>query len=157
MTFFSRVANEFYVLLTATLPILELRGAIPLAWRLGLTWQEAFFFSFIGNMLPILPLILLSRKAFTWLGTTRLLARPSAWLQRNIEGKQALVTRYSIPGLIVLVGIPLPGTGAWTGAMISSLLGLRIKHALPAIAAGVLIADVIVTVLTYGLLGAAGA
>jgi len=150
---FQRIWNEATVVAVAALPILELRGSIPLALHLGLTWQEAFLFSFIGNMLPIAPLILLTRKLLERLKKIALMESPFTWFEKHIRSKQRYIARYSGIGLVILVAIPLPGTGAWTAAMLASIIDLRMKHALPAIALGVLVADVIVTALTYGLFG----
>ena len=152
MEFWGRVWDELTVLIVAAMPVLELRGAVPLAFHLGLTWQEAFLFAYIGNFIPVVPLILLSRKALTFLSATKWFVHPSSWLERHIRGKQDVVVRYSAVGLAILVAVPLPGTGAWTGAILASLLNLRLKYAVPAIAFGIFVADIIVTAITYGLL-----
>ena len=153
MELFARIGHEFYVLAVAMMPVLELRASVPLALGFGLTWQEAFLFSYVGNLLPIPLVILLSRKVIGWLKTVKLFQAPANWLERHIESKKEMVIRYSLIGLTVLVAIPLPGTGAWTGAMLASLLDLRMRLALPAIAGGVLIANILVTGVTYGLFG----
>lgn len=135
----------------AMLPILELRGAIPFGIGLGLDPWVAYFLAVIGNMIPVPFIIIFIRKIFAWL-------RPrSKWLDRFItklehsaEGKWEKVRKYELLGLIILVAIPLPGTGAWTGALIAALMDLRLRISLPAITIGVVIAGFLVLGLSMG-------
>jgi uncharacterized membrane protein len=152
LDFLTRLGNELYVLGLAATPIVELRGSIPLAAALGLSFEEAFILSFIGNLLPTPFVIWLGRKLLGFLKGTRFFAPMGTRLERRFLSKRDIVVRYSVAGLAILVALPLPGTGAYTGAFIASLLDLRMRYALPAIALGVFIADVIVTALTYGLI-----
>jgi len=135
----------------AMVPVLELRGAIPLGVGLGLHPFAAMLASVCGNMVPVPFIILFIRRVFRWLRAR------SAWLEdlvsrleRRAGDKQELVRRYKLLGLVILVAIPLPGTGAWTGSLVAALFDIRIKYALPAIFLGVLIAGFLVTGLTYG-------
>ena len=128
---------------TAMVPVLELRGAIPVGVAAGLSPAAACLVSILGNMVPV-PLI------FDWLRGTRLFGPRIDWLERRAHLKGRMVRKYRLPGLIILVAIPLPGTGAWTGALVAALLDIRMRHALPAIFLGVVIAGAIVTTLTYG-------
>jgi len=123
---------------TAMVPVLELRGAIPVGVAAGLSPAAACLVSILGNMVPVPFILLLIRRIFDWLRGTRLFGPRIDWL------------KYRLPGLIILVAIPLPGTGAWTGALVAALLDIRMRHALPAIFLGVVIAGAIVTTLTYG-------
>lgn len=144
----------FKTLLTAMLPILEIRGAIPVGIALGLDPWLAFAVGFVGNMLPIPILILLTRHVIEWLKKHNILVRFTDWLEdKGSKGAQK-VQRYSFWGLFILVAIPLPGTGAWTGALVASLLDMRLKRALPAIAMGVAVAGFIVLAVTYGVISA---
>ena len=135
---------------TAMVPVLELRGAIPVGVAAGLTPAEACAASVLGNMVPVPFILLLIRRIFDWLRGTRLFGPKIAWLERRAHLKGRVVRKYRLPGLIILVAIPLPGTGAWTGALVAALLDIRMRHAVPAIFLGVAIAGAIVTVLTYG-------
>ena len=141
-------------LVTAMLPILEIRGAIPVGVASGLDPWFAFAVGFVGNMLPIPILILLTRKVIEWLKKHNVLVKFTAWLENKGSKGAQKVQRYSFWGLFILVAIPLPGTGAWTGALVASLLDMRLKRALPAIAMGVAVAGLIVLIVTYGVISA---
>ena len=142
------------ILLTAMLPILEIRGAIPVGVALGLDPWLAFAVGFVGNMLPIPILILLTRHVIEWLKKHNILVRFTDWLENKGSKGAQKVQKYSFWGLFILVAIPLPGTGAWTGALVASLLDMRLKRALPAIAMGVAVAGLIVLAVTYGVISA---
>ena len=136
----------------AMVPILELRGAIPFGLALGLPVGLTYLVSVIGNMIPVPAIILFIRQIFRWL-------RKHPWWDRKITKivtkahlKGRKVRKYRLPGLVLLVAVPLPGTGAWTGALVASLLGIRMQHALPAIFLGVLMAGVLVTAAACGIL-----
>lgn len=141
-------------LVTAMMPILEIRGAIPVGVTSGLDPWLAFAVGFVGNMLPIPILILLTRKIIEWLKKHNMLVKLTAWLENKGSKGAQKVQKYSFWGLFILVAIPLPGTGAWTGALVASLLDMRLKRALPAIAMGVAVAGLIVLLVTYGVISA---
>ena len=141
-------------LVTAMMPILEIRGAIPVGVASGLDPWLAFAVGFVGNMLPIPILILLTRKIIEWLKKHNMLVKLTAWLENKGSKGAQKVQKYSFWGLFILVAIPLPGTGAWTGALVASLLDMRLKRALPAIAMGVAVAGLIVLSVTYGVISA---
>ena len=137
--------------IVAMLPILELRGAIPVGISLGLGFRETIIISIIGNMLPVPFIIIFARRVFAFLRhkLPRLEGLVSR-LENKAKEKEHLVHKWQLWGLVVLVAIPLPGTGAWTGALVAAIMDLRLKSAFPAITLGVLIAAVIVTAVTYG-------
>ncbi|MDY5881299.1 MAG: small multi-drug export protein [Oscillospiraceae bacterium] len=141
-------------LVTAMMPILEIRGAIPVGVASGLDPWLAFAVGFVGNMLPIPILILLTRKIIEWLKKHNVLVKLTTWLENKGSKGAQKVQKYSFWGLFILVAIPLPGTGAWTGALVASLLDMRLKRALPAIAMGVAVAGLIVLLVTYGVISA---
>ena len=141
-------------LVTAMMPILEIRGAIPVGVASGLDPWLAFAVGFVGNMLPIPILILLTRKIIEWLKKHNVLVKLTTWLENKGSKGAQKVQKYSFWGLFILVAIPLPGTGAWTGALVASLLDMRLKRALPAIAMGVAAAGLIVLLVTYGVISA---
>lgn len=141
-------------LVTAMLPILEIRGAIPVGVAAGMDPWTAFAIGFVGNMLPVPFLILLARKVIEWMKKHHILDKLTSFLERKGSQKAQTVQKYSFWGLFILVAIPLPGTGAWTGALVASLLDMRLKRALPAIAMGVIVAGLIVLLATYGVVSA---
>ena len=135
----------------AMVPVVELRGAIPYGVIAGLSVPAAFIIAVIGNLVPVPFLVVFTRKVFEWLRTK------SVWLDRFVcrmetkaEEKKDVVLKYEFWGLVLLVAIPLPGTGAWTGALVAAMMNMRLKRAMPAIVLGVIIAGIIVTTITYG-------
>ena len=143
----------FMTFLVGMTPVLELRGAIPLGVAAGLPPLTACAAAILGNIVPVPFIMLLVRRVFRWLRKTAFLGPKIDWLERRAHLKGRLVRRYRLPGLILLVAVPLPGTGAWTGALVATLLDIRLRHAFPAIAAGVVIAGVLITLLTVGVAG----
>jgi len=125
------------------IPLIELRGAIPIGALQGLPWIGTFLVSVLGNMLPVPFILLFIRKILTWMHATRHFHKIAEWLEDKANKKSDQVLRYASFGLMLFVGIPLPGTGAWTGALIAALLNMRMKYALPSIFAGVTIAGFI--------------
>ena len=136
---------------TAMVPVIELRGAIPVGVAAGLPPAVACAAAILGNLLPVPFIMLLIRRIFDWLRDTRFFGPKIAALERRAHLKGRIVRKYRLAGLVILVAIPLPGTGAWTGALVAALLDIRLRNALPAIFAGLLIAGGIITVLTLGL------
>lgn len=135
----------------AMLPVLELRGAIPLGVSLGLHPWAAFLAGVIGNIIPAPFIILFIRRIFLWLrGKSEKLKELVERLEARAEGKWDSIHRYQFIGLMILVAIPLPGTGAWTGSLVAAIANMRMKNALPAIIIGVLIAGFLITGITFG-------
>lgn len=134
----------------AMVPVLELRGAIPVGIAAGLSPAAACGAAILGNLLPVPFIMLLIRRIFDYLRGTALFGPKITWLERRAHLKGRVVRKYRLAGLVILVGIPLPGTGAWTGALVAALLDIRLKTALPAIFAGLVIAGAITTAVTMG-------
>ena len=131
--------------------VLELRAAIPAGVIAGLDIPVVVAAAIIGNLIPIPFIIVFIRKIFKWMQTkSEKLAALVKRLEDKADRKKDKVLKYEFWGLMFFVAIPLPGTGAWTGALIAAMLDMQLKRAFPAIAAGVVIAAVIVTVATYG-------
>lgn len=148
------ISGEFVLtVLVSMLPIVELRGGIPFGIGMGLNLPLAVIASVIGNMLPVPFLILFTRKVFEWIREKipKLDSFVCA-LEDRAEKKMGVVKKYRFWGLLILVAIPLPGTGAWTGALVAAIMNLRLKKSLPAIFFGVLIAAVIVSLVTLGII-----
>lgn len=141
----------FYIMFIAMVPVIELRGAIPVGLAMGLDFWPVFLAALIGNILPVPFLVLFTRKVFEWLRRkSQLLERFVSKMEQKAESKKELLQKYELMGLFVLVAIPLPGTGAWTGSLVAAVFDLRLKHSFPAIALGVLVAGIIVSVISYG-------
>ena len=137
--------------LVAMVPVLELRGAIPLGVSLGLNPWMAMVLSIAGNMVPVPFIIVFIRAVFKWLRErSERLSGLVDRIEASAEGKWEKVHRYQFLGLCILVAIPLPGTGAWTGALIAALMNMRMRNALPAIFVGVVVAGFLITGLTFG-------
>ena len=150
---FSEVAGADAWLMTfctAMVPVLELRGAIPLGVAAGLSMPATFLAAVLGNLVPVPFILLLIRRIFLWMRHFPRLGLLIERLERRAHLKGQTVKKYRTLGLILLVAIPLPGTGAWTGALVADVLDIRFRTALPAITAGVLIAGALVTMISYG-------
>ena len=141
---------ELIAFVVSLLPILELRGGLIAASLLGIEWWWAMIICVIGNMLPVPFILLFFRKILAFLQRKPGVFKKFAdWLEHKTMKNRAKVERYQNIGLLLLVAIPLPGTGAWTGAMLASLLDMRMKRALPMIALGVVIAGLIMLGVSY--------
>lgn len=136
----------------AMVPVVELRGAIPLGVAAGLPPAVAAVTAILGNMVPVPFILLLLRKMFALLRKVSWLGPKIDALEKRAHLKGRTVKKYRTLGLVLLVAIPLPGTGAWTGALVADVLDIRMKTALPAIAAGVVIAGCIVALVTTGVI-----
>ncbi|MGG7176828.1 COG2426 family protein [Clostridium paraputrificum] len=150
--FFSFAGKEVALLITSMTPIIELRGAIPLGAALGMGWTTVFFISVIGNLIPVPFIILFGKKIIGWLKTTRIFSGITHKFEDRLMRKSEDVLKYSAIGLCLFVAVPLPGTGAWSGAAIAALLNMSMKYAIISIAIGVAIAGVIMTLGSYGVL-----
>lgn len=140
-----------WTMLVSMVPVIELRGGLPFGVALGLTPSVALCAAVVGNMIPVPFIVVYIRRILHWLREkSRWLDGKVCWLERRAHLKGALVTKYGFIGLCILVAIPLPGTGAWTGALVAAFLDMRLKKAIPTIFLGVVIAGLIVSVITYG-------
>ena len=135
----------------AMVPVVELRGAIPLGVAQGLPPLLVYLMAVLGNMVPVPFIILLVRRVFDWLRRGSFWGPKIVALERRAHLKGRVVRKYRLPGLIILVAIPLPGTGAWTGALVAALFDIRLRSAVPAILLGVLIAGGIMLAVSLGL------
>ena len=144
------------VLLCSMLPIIELRGAIPLGAGLGLPLWQNYLLAVLGNMLPVPFILLFIRKIIYWMQRSkiRFFNRFAAWLDKKAVKKSAKIEKCSFWGLCLFVAIPLPITGAWTGSLAAATVGMRFKTAIVSVLLGVLIAGVIMSLGSYGLVAA---
>lgn len=151
-----KISSEIIAFIVSLLPILELRGGLIAAKLMGIDFFKAFIICFIGNMLPIPFILLFIRKIFTLLKKNAYFAKLIRKIEEKSLTKADNVRKYRLWGLFFFVAIPLPGTGAWTGALIADLLDIRIRDAMLTIGAGVLVAGLIISALSYGLFGLLG-
>ncbi len=150
---------QWITFLIAAMPVVELRLAIP--WALapasvfggGLIWQQAFAWAILGNLVPIVPLLLALEPISNWLRRWSVLDKFFDWLFARTRKKGKWIERYEALGLILFVGIPLPGTGVWTGAAAAFVFGIRFWYALPCIIIGMLLAATLVTLASLGVIG----
>lgn len=142
--------------LLSMVPVLELRAAIPFGVANGLSPLVAMITAVLGNLVPVPFIILFIRRIFNWLKSKKRVRGLIEKLERRAAKKSALVQKYAWLGLCILVAVPLPGTGAWTGALVAALMDMRLKRAVPIIALGVAIAGFIMTGLSYGFLHLVG-
>jgi len=140
------------VLGMSMLPIVELRGSVPFGVGMDLPLIPVLIVSIIGNMIPVPFIILFIRKIFEWMKKkSQKLGSIAEKLEARAAKKGDILVKYEMLGLFVLVAIPLPGTGAWTGALVAAMFNLRLKNALPAIIIGVVAAGFIMSVVSWGL------
>lgn len=145
------VRRIIMTVLISMVPVVELRGAIPIAVANGVDLRVAILVSILGNLLPVPFIIIFIKKIFAWLRRiSPKLDHLVSKLENRAEKKAETVRKYEFWGLFLLVAIPLPGTGAWTGSMVAAILDMPTKKAFPAIALGVLGAAAIVAFITYG-------
>ena len=150
-----KVGKELILFIISMVPILELRGGLLAAGPafLNIPMWRAIPVGIIGNLLPIPFILLLITKIFDWMKGTKRLKPVVEKLEKKALSQSANIEKYEFWGLVAFVGIPLPGTGAWTGALIAALLGIRFRKAFPAIVIGVCLAACIMTIISYGIVG----
>lgn len=145
---FGKILMTFLI---SMIPVVELRGAVPIAYGNGVNIWVAVAISIIGNLVPVPFIIIFIRKIFELI--RRFIPRLDGLvtkLENRAKSKSDVVMRYAFWGLFILVAIPLPGTGAWTGALVAAMLDMRLRSAFPAIALGVIAAGIIVAFITCG-------
>ena len=148
LTSLSSLPKEIVITIIAALPVLELRGAIPIGLSMGVEVKKVLFFSIIGNLIPVVPILFLLEPVSEYLRRFWLFRKFFEWLFARTRKRSDLIEKYEFLGLMLFVAIPLPITGAWTGCVAATLFKIRLRYALPAIVAGILIAGAIVTAVT---------
>ena len=150
------IAKEIIVVIISALPVVELRGALPVAINVfGMPWYWAYLLAVIGNMLPVPVLLLFFESLARIVSKVEVGKKLVVWVFRHTRRHEKMIQKYEWLGLMLFVAIPLPMTGAWTGSIIAFILGMRFTYAFLSILCGVLIAGAIVTCLC--LLGWIGA
>ncbi len=144
---------RFAVFIVSMLPGIELRGGIPLGFALGMNWFEVCGWSLLGNLVPIPFVIIFGRYCVNWLAKFE---RFSGFIGRSktkIMSKSNIINKYGPWGLFLFVGVPIIGTGVWNGSILSLIMNLRMKKAIPAMVLGMLMACVIMTIGSFGVAG----
>ena len=156
--FLNTVGKELCVLFCSMIPIIELRGAIPMGAVFGMPWYVTYLLSVIGNMLPV-PFILLFIKAvITWMTNSKIkfFHKIADFLNKRVEKRRDKIERYSFWGVCLFVAVPLPVTGAWTGSLVAAMIDMKFWKALLSCLIGVMIAGVVMTLISYGIVGLVG-
>ncbi len=147
------ISPEGAVFIISMIPILELRGGLLAASLLKISAAKALPICIVGNIIPIPFILLFIRQIFKWMKKTKLFRGLIIKMEDRAMGKSDQIKRYEFLGLLLFVGIPLPGTGAWTGALIASLLEVDIKKSSIAILCGLFMASAIMYIVSYGIVG----
>ena len=140
------------VFLCSMIPIVELRGAIPMGFILGLPWWKTLIISIIGNLLPVPFILLFIRAVIQWMSKSKVkfFNNVANWLLKKAEKNREKIEKYGFWGVAVFIGIPLPVTGAWTGSLVAAVIDLKFWKAMLSALIGVMVAGVIVTLICYG-------
>lgn len=153
--FLNIVGEELCVFFCSMFPIIELRGAIPIAFAFGLPWWQAYLIAVIGNMLPVPFILLLINAVIKWMASSKVkfFNKFANFLLDKVEKNRARIEKYSFWGLCFFIAIPLPVTGAWTGSLVAAVIGMKPWKAFVSALLGVLMAGAIVTLIVYGGIG----
>ena len=144
---FTKIILTFLI---SMVPVIELRGALPIGVGMGLSPWVALVVSIIGNMVPVPFIIIFIRRLLNWMHCFEKLDKLAKRIEAKAEKQGDKLVKYETLGLFLLVAVPLPGTGAWTGSLVAALFDLRLKTAIPTIFAGVVAAGLVVFFITYG-------
>lgn len=147
------IKKLLYVFGISILPVIELRGAIPAGAAMGLPFWAVFLCAVIGNLLPVPFILIFIEKILRFMKEHNIFPKLVHWLEEKAQKGAAKVENYALLGLSLLVAIPLPGTGAWTGALVAALFHMPKRRAMLSISLGVLLAGVVMTLASYGVVG----
>ena len=151
-TFSGKIPSQLIVFIVSMIPILELRGSILAAGFMDVTFLQTYIVAVIGNLLPIPFILLFINSIFGWMKTTKGLNKIALYIENKALSKREQIDKYGWLGLFLFVAIPLPGTGAWTGALLSVLLGMKPAKSFVFIALGVMAAGLIMSLLAFGII-----
>lgn len=146
--------KEILVFIISLLPILELRGGLLAAALIGLDPVKSYIISIIGNVLPVPFILLLITKILAWMreSKVKLFNSVAKWLDEKVEKHKGQIEKFGYLGVVLFVGIPLPGTGAWTGSLIASVLNMDRKKTFLAVMVGIFMASIIMMLVSFGFL-----
>ena len=150
--FLETVGREWCIFFCSMIPVIELRGAIPLGAALGLEWWQSYFISVLGNLVPVPFILLFINAILRWMSNSRVkfFNKVANWLLKKAEKNRERIERYAFWGVALFVAIPLPATGAWTGSLVAAVFNMKFWRAFLSAVIGVLIAGVIMTLISYG-------
>ncbi len=153
--FLEFIGEELCVFFCSMLPVIELRGAIPMAFAMGLPWWQAYSISVVGNLLPVPFILLLINAVIKWMSGSKVgfFNKIADFLLKRVEKKRDKIEKYSFWGLCLFIAVPLPVTGAWTGSLVAAVIGMKPWKAFLSALLGVLIAGGLVTLIVYGGIG----
>ncbi len=146
------ISAELSVFLVSLLPLIEERGGLILASILDIPLPRALVICVIGNIIPIPFILFFIKKVIHWMAEHHM-SKIAEWIMAKAEKNKPKIDRYGFWGLTLFVGIPLPGTGAWTGSLVAAVFDMDLKKASISILIGVALAAFIMSVFSYGLLG----
>jgi len=151
--FLETVGKELCVFFCSMIPIIELRGAVPMGAVFGMPWYQTYILSVLGNMLPVPFILLLIKKVIQWMSVSKvkLFNKISNFLLKKVEKKRAGIEKYSFWGVCLFVAIPLPVTGAWTGSLVAAMIDMKLWKALLSCLIGVMISGTVMTLISYGI------
>lgn len=150
---FGSLNKDVIIFIISLMPILELRGGLLAASLLHVDFVKAVVICVIGNLLPIPVVLLFLEKVLEILAKWSVTKKIVTWLEKKVDSKREQIDKYGYWGLVLFVGIPLPGTGAWTGSLLAVMLGLDKKKSFGCILLGVILAAIIMSIVSYGILG----
>lgn len=147
--------KEILVFIISLMPILELRGGLIAAALLDMNPVTSYIISIIGNIIPVPFILLLITKILAWMRKSKIsiLNKFANWLDGKVEKHKGQIEKFGYLGVVLFVGIPLPGTGAWTGSLIASVLELDRKKTFLSVMIGIFMASIIMMLLSFGILG----
>lgn len=151
--FLETVGREWCVFFCSMIPIIELRGAIPMGAAFSLPWWQTYLISVVGNMLPVPFILLFIKKIIRWMSNSKVkfFNKTAGFLMRKVEKNRERIEKYSFFGVCLFVAIPLPATGAWTGSLVAAMIDMKFWKAVLSAFIGVLTAGVIMTLISYGI------
>ena len=144
--------KELIVFIISLMPILELRGGLIAAALLHLHPVESYIISIIGNIIPVPFILWFINRILDWMRKGKHLSKVAKWLDKKVDKHKGQIEKYGFWGLVMFVGIPLPGTGAWTGCLIAAVLEMNRKKAFLAAMIGIFIASIIMMLISFGVL-----
>lgn len=150
-----KYGRQLIVFIISMMPILELRGGLIAASLMNMDPLESYIIAIVGNILPIPFILLFINKILKWMRNSkiRFINKFANWLYKKVDKHKEPIEKYGFWGLVLFVGIPLPGTGAWTGCLIASVLNMDKRKAFIASLIGVLMASIIMMIISFGIIG----
>lgn len=151
--FLETVGREWCVFFCSMIPIIELRGAIPMGALFGMPWWQSFLISIAGNILPVPFILLFINKIIQWMSSSKIKVfnKFANWLLHKVDKNRSKIEKYAFWGVCLFVAIPLPATGAWTGSLVAAAIDMKFWKALLSAFVGICIAGIVMTLLSYGI------